>query len=64
MRRWFTAVVVALAVLVGGAVAFAQDEAPVPPAETGQDVDEPRFIGDPPGNEQTGEWEGEFEYEG
>ena len=64
MRRWFTAVLVALVVLVGGAVALAQDEAPVPPTETGEDVDEPRFIGDPHGNDQTGEWEGEFEYDG
>ena len=64
MRRGFTAVLVALVVLVGGAVAFAQDETPAPPTETGQHVDEPRFIGDPPGNEQTGEWQGEFEYEG
>lgn len=35
-----------------------------PPADTDPAVEEVKFIGDPPGNEQTGEWEGEYEFEG
>ena len=64
IRKWIIAMMVVVIVMVGGAVALAQgtDDAPVAPADT--ELDEPGFIGDPPGNEQTGEWEGEFEYEG
>ena len=64
IRRWATALLVALIVLVGSAVASAQSDAPTAPAEIERDVDEVQFIGDPPGNDQTGEWEGDFEYEG
>jgi hypothetical protein len=63
IRKWIISMVVVI-VMVGGAVALAQgtEDAPVPPADT--ELDESRFIGDPPGNEQTGEWQGDFEYGG
>jgi len=43
IRRWATALIVVLVVLVGGAVALAQNDAPVSPSETERDVDEPQL---------------------
>jgi hypothetical protein len=37
-------------------------EAPEAPEAT--DASEPQFIGDPPGNDQTGNWDGDYNYEG
>ncbi len=62
LKRLAAGLLVALLIVVGGAVAFAQGgETPVP-TET-PDFEEVQFIGEPPGNNQTGEWEGEYEYE-
>ncbi len=61
VKRLVVGLLVALFIVVGGAVAFAQGgDTPTP---TTPNVEEVQFIGDPPGNNQTGEWEGEYEYE-
>ena len=51
--------IAAIALLSGASLAFAGSDS-VP----GTDAEETQFIGDPPGNDQTGEWEGDFNFEG
>jgi len=51
---------IAVVALLGGAsLAFAGSDT-VPPAE----AEETQFIGDPAGNDQTGEWDGDYNHEG
>ena len=60
LKRVLAALVVALLIVLGGAVAFAQGGDTPQPGNL--DIEEVQFIGDPPGNNQTGEWEGEYQY--
>ena len=64
LRRILIATLVALAVIGGSAIALAQGTDTPAPADEPAVEQEVQFVGDPPGNNQTGEWEGEYEYEG
>jgi len=63
LQRVLTATAIALMVVAGTAIALAQGQDSPPVTDEPAGGTQVQFIGDPPGNQQTGEWEGDFSYE-
>ena len=62
LKRALVIAAIAFGVVVGGTIALAQSDKAPATEEPGVEADV-QFIGEPPGNNQTGEWEGEYEYQ-
>jgi hypothetical protein len=64
VKRVLVVVFVAAVLAGGSAIALAQSSTTPVDVDAPAELEEVQFIGDPPGNDQTGEWDGEYEYEG